>query len=780
MNQNGKVQCFVASPGAPAELLSGLTSAVAQANAASPRHIFHLWTDNDIVGKSLVEPIYDGIDKSGFFIADITYLNLNVTYEVGYAIGRSKRAVLTRNITLVGDIELANEIGIFDTLGRFEYSSWDKLADYIAAFKETTPSGIEYPTDTVRRIFFLDIPGTSDAVRLIVSAIKSEFRLYRSFSDEESIRLSAPFAIENVSSSSGVIIPFLSPTYKKADIHNFRAMFVAGLAHGMDRPTLILKSANVVAPLNIRDSVSDYRDEHDIARLISRFRVDVNQTFEALTTKQSRDFSLLQQLTIGDSSAENEFTTLKAYYLPIDAFGRTLQGQVDLVTSRKGSGKSALFFQVRDNLRQNRQNVIVDLRPEGYQLTQLKETVLEFLKPGSQDYLLTSFWHYILLLEIVHRIIEMDDKRHQFDHRITETYRQLEGIYTTSDVELAGDFSQRLLILTRNVAKRYNELGTDRPSVISGGEITRLVYAHDIHRLEQVLAQYLRYKDAVWILFDNLDRGWSTGGVSPEDILILRSLINAARKLKRELEDKGVNIHTVVFVRNDVYELLMEGTADFGKEMRVNLDWTDRRQLEELLRRRFEFGFAPFKGKAIDEIWKTVFADVDDKILSLEYLVDLCLLRPRNLIKLIQHCKGLAVNVGHEKIQVADVVNALDAYSRDLAREINREISDVFPMADRMLYDFVGEKSRMSLDDVRVLAELKGLDSATAEKVIDLLLYYGVIELVGTDKRITYIYDVQYDMEIMKALIRKRGADVEVQVNPAFWPILRMTEPSVS
>ncbi len=161
-----EAESFVASPGAPTELVAGLTYAVEQANKLG-KNSFHLWTDNDIVGKSLVEPIYDGINKSAFLVADITYLNLNVAYEVGYAIGRSKRAVLTRNKTLTGDIDLANEIGIFDTLGRFEYTSWDDLAKYIAEFSHLTPLGLEYPTDTVRRIFFLDIPGTTDAVRLI-------------------------------------------------------------------------------------------------------------------------------------------------------------------------------------------------------------------------------------------------------------------------------------------------------------------------------------------------------------------------------------------------------------------------------------------------------------------------------------------------------------------------------------------------------------------------------------------------------------------------------------
>jgi hypothetical protein len=47
-------ECFVASPVAPSELVSGLTYAVERANKLGRKNSFHLWTDNDIVGKSLV------------------------------------------------------------------------------------------------------------------------------------------------------------------------------------------------------------------------------------------------------------------------------------------------------------------------------------------------------------------------------------------------------------------------------------------------------------------------------------------------------------------------------------------------------------------------------------------------------------------------------------------------------------------------------------------------------------------------------------------------------
>lgn len=766
-------KCLVASPSRSQELLNGLSEAIATANARSSTLQFQLWTKNDIAGRDLVEPILERISNAPLFVADITYLNLNVTYEVGYAIGQSKRVLLTRSRALQGDVDLANDIGIYDTLGRHEYDMFSQLGDYLGLQHDLAPIPVDYPVDAVKRLFFLDIPGSSDAVRQIVSTIKREFRLYRSFSDEETVRLRASFAVESVAASSGVIVPFLSEEFAGANIHNYRAMFVIGLAHALERPVLILKSARVSAPLDIRDSTSDYHTPADIDRLIAKFRPEVDASFERLNTRAPGGLGLLQQLTIGDSAAENEFTTLRSYYIPTDAYGRTLQGQIDLVSGRKGAGKTALFFQVRDKLRADRQNVVIDLKPEGYQLSQLKDQVLKYLKAGSQNYLITSFWHYIILLEIVHRIVETDRQRHKTDHRLSEQYQTLLKIYISADVETEGDFSQRLLNLTRTIAERY-AASDSKLNELTSGDVTRIVYSHDIRKLEEQLRAYLKHKNQVWLLFDNLDKGWSAGGVSTEDVLILRSLIDAAKKIKREFVRADIDFHAVVFIRNDVFELLMEGTADYGKDTRVSLDWTDRRQLVELLHKRLEFGSKSFVGKPFGEIWNTLLQDANTPEMKVDNFLDQSLLRPRNLIQLFQHCKGFAVNVGHERITVEDVRNGLDAYSRDLVTEINREIGDVFPVANRILYDFAKEKVEVSHDDLMVLGEIKELDSAATNTLIELLLYYGFLGLPETDGKCTYIYDTQYDMEILKALARKGGRTPTYRIHPAFWRALRI------
>ena len=147
------------------------------------------------------------------------------------------------------------------------------------------------------------------------------------------------------------------------------------------------------------------------------------------------------------------------------------------------------------------------------------------------------------------------------------------------------------------------------------------------------------------MLFDNIDKGWSVEGVEEADILILRCLINASRKLEREFKSKKLSFHSIVFVRDDVYSLLMKGSADYGKEMRASLDWSDHDLLGQVLKRRIVVSL----GAA---------ATTDSDVLSLvcvshysgepwlNFMAGHSLMRPRNLLKLLRFATGYAVNMG--------------------------------------------------------------------------------------------------------------------------------------
>ena len=128
-------EVFVAYPAADAALSNGIMEAVRKANAVVLPVKYTPWPFNDIAGAELVSPILEKIDQAPFIIADITYLNLNVVYEIGFTIGKGRRPFLVRHNGIAGDKTKATSVGIFDTLGYFAY---DDLAHSKTASKRTS------------------------------------------------------------------------------------------------------------------------------------------------------------------------------------------------------------------------------------------------------------------------------------------------------------------------------------------------------------------------------------------------------------------------------------------------------------------------------------------------------------------------------------------------------------------------------------------------------------------------------------------------------------------
>src|SRR5690606_38607055 len=116
----------------------------------------------------------------------------------------------------------------------------------------------------------------------------------------------------------------------------------------------------------------------------------------------------LGKVVFGDPVAENEQAKLSKYFVQTDSYRKAKGSSANVLTGRKGSGKTAIFLRLRDASRVNKQNIVVDLMPEGYQLIKLKEFILDKLSLGARKEVITAFWEYILWLEIAYKILEKD------------------------------------------------------------------------------------------------------------------------------------------------------------------------------------------------------------------------------------------------------------------------------------------------------------------------------------------------------------------------------------
>ena len=763
---------FVAFAATPTWLFDTINAAIDKVNASQTRFSYRGWPANDIPGRPLAGPVRSGIADAAFVVADISTLNLNVTYEIGFAIGTKKRAYLIRNSDYAQQPDLSAKVGIFDTLGYQQYQNSKSLGQALISVTDLAPLDVSQPLDSKAPIYVIESPQKGDTMIHIVSCVKKARFQYRSFNPSEDARLAAGDAIAHVASAHGVIVPLLSDDVRDSTIHNIRAAFVAGLAHGLEKPTLVLKPFGFDAPLDLRDSVKEYARLEDINLHINQLALDVVESMQRLEPPASPPNRTLARLTIGDPMAENEFQTLGNYYLRREEFHRTLRGEVNLVVGRKGSGKTALFGQVRDELRRDPTIVVLDLKPEGYQLVKLRERVIDVLHAGAKDHLVTSFWEYLLLREVAHKLLEKDRQRHLHDHLLYPHYTALKDAYRESPHIAEGDFSERLASLAESVADEFQaRFGSERGQRLSTDDVTQIVQSGSLQKLRSAISKYLEYKKGVWILFDNLDKGWALPGPSGADILMLRCLIDGARKCQRDMQAAGHTFHSIVFVRNDVYELLMKESADFGKEMRASLDWSDPDVLREMLRLRLvQNGFGA--DEEFGKVWNSICVSHHRTEETSQYIIDRCLMRPRNLLKLFNHCKASASNLQHDMISPEDIEKGVRSYSNDLVIEADQELSNIEPAAADLIYYFIGEDYEFSFEELEMIFEGHSIPEQKYSDLIRFLLYFGFFGVrIGTGDT-NYIFDVGYDMKRLEIPVTKGGSAVQYVLNPAFWPAL--------
>lgn len=209
------------------------------------------------------------------FVADISVLNFNVTYEIGYAIGKKKRILLTKNSSIQEIEPYIREVGIFDTIGYSSYENSYQLSELLRRYSEKDPLKTLHPINIKAPVYLIDTKYKTDWAIRIVSRVKKSGYIFRSFDPSETHRLSAYDAILQVACSYGVVVPLLGSIHDGYTIHNMRASFIAGLSEGMGKATCIIQDGDDPVPLDYRDLVNVTYHPNDVDSAIADFATKV-------------------------------------------------------------------------------------------------------------------------------------------------------------------------------------------------------------------------------------------------------------------------------------------------------------------------------------------------------------------------------------------------------------------------------------------------------------------------------------------------------------------------
>lgn len=766
---------FFMYPGQPAEIATTIEAALEKARVYRRQHPCVGWRDLKIHGRIIFCTICKSLRASDFSVADITTLNFNVLFEIGFSLGLRLAVSPVKDLTYERDAELLKAIGLFDTLGYQRFSNSDDLVQIMSGQGPEFPVSIDALTVRPRptpTLFLIKSPiDTDNSIHLSSALSRSAFQL-SVFDVRETPRLSVQDAIKSVMSTYGTVGHLIDPDRQNATVHNARCAFVCGLAMAAGKPVLMIQDGHFDQPIDYRDVVIPCLDSSQIRASVHSFvrkAMEIHQAAHQTTVTISK--SPLASLDLGEPAAENEIEELKGYFVQTAQFSEVMRGRTRLVIGRKGAGKTAMALRIKNSV-WKASDLAIDMRPEGHQLVELKEIVLEHLTSGMQEHTLTAFWNYLLTLEIAHAIIEGESNRGSRSRCSDLIDRYAE--HTPVD---EVDFPSRLLRIVNRVATRFQAAGHVG---IGDAAVTGLVYATDIGPLSEAVGAYLTQKRNVWLLVDNLDKGWSTKGATRVDILIVRTLLAAMTKLQKSFAKKKIEFHAITFLRQDIYDQLVDETPDRGKESVVQLAWNDMELVKELVRKRVEESI--HIGGEFETAWSQLFDGHVGGTASFRYVWERSLARPRDVLNFLRKAVSVAVNRGHSRVEESDILKAEEGFSQDMFQELFFELRDVFPEYSHCLYGFTNVGERIDDEILKLVLTESGVSDSAVSKVTEILLWYGFLGVSDNNGNEIFSYNVGYDLERLRrsagSVARTSSRSTLYCIHPAFRLALKGTIPT--
>src|ERR1017187_3859362 len=289
------------------------------------------WESCRVGGKLIIGEICREINAADIFCADLTGLNHNVMFELGFAIARNKRIWLAVDTTVVETRADLAKLKMLTTVGYAQYCNsndlqgkflteqpWIDLAATIfnQAIKPNLPSVIH------ETIFYLKSRHTTEASTLIskeVAKVSNAIGIPLIIDDprETTVQPLAWYG-EQVYVAECIIVHLINPTREGAHLHNAKYSFVAGLAHGLGKPVLMLAQGDALAPLDYRDLLKQYQTGSEAERHLRNWIVPIMERLKTETSAQQlylNTVKLAQQLSelkVGEPRSEEHTSELQS------------------------------------------------------------------------------------------------------------------------------------------------------------------------------------------------------------------------------------------------------------------------------------------------------------------------------------------------------------------------------------------------------------------------------------------------------------------------------------
>lgn len=325
----------------------------------------------------------------------------------------------------------------------------------------------------------------------------------------------------------------------------------------------------------------------------------------------------LSEIKWGDDSAEKDPFLLR-YFVTLDAFRRLRQKTKNIVVGRKGSGKSALRKKLEEEFSAEQDTFVVNLSPKYNSIRNILNDTDIVQRFGKEIFFQHTWLRQILL----------DCLCHVGDHA--------KGKYAQDSIEFARAVSVQLNCTSKDLVENIADvLSRIKAKAGSLGELgihleKELRSVAEADSLEHHLTKIAEGGAKFVILVDDLDLGWDN---SPTANNMLLGLLAATNYLAA----KSHNIYPCVFLREDVYSILVAQTQHSDKYRNIERIRWEKKDLLNILNERINFNRENQGLPRVSDPFLTVFPETVGTSNADNWLIERTLGRPRELIQLARY-----------------------------------------------------------------------------------------------------------------------------------------------
>ena len=647
-----------------------IDAAIKAINERSPIKVTS-WRQINTGGKIVIQAILNRIRKSEIFMCDITGLNSNVLFELGYAIGLRKRVWLTLDVTKKNSQPLVNSLNIVSGIGYRTYTNHGNIVDQFrsdfAYHDQDAHVLYEYDSwiDQVLNstaatdLFYIPSSVASEAVTKLIEyfrSLKQQYRRKIVIRDklEDSYDPLHGY-LRNILEANAVIAHLDDTDSKGARENNARCSLIAGMAYGFNRKILFVAPAPFETPFDYRNLLVAYEGVRGCKNSVQRWLSDLLMTRADVPAAEADPELTMLALHIGETVAENEEIDLQNYFVPTAAYAAGTRSLVGVFVGRKGTGKTANLYQLRDHFSQEKRNVVVTIKPVSFRIAAFGRLIEEFFaQPDLASDFVERTWRAIIYAEVaipLSRLIDEETRFRKMTPAETAVKQHMEKYRSFVESDFAGRIDY-IRSLVSEVVGRGDEPKKALHKIAE--DLTRPLYS-------AYQSMFTRYQQVV-ILVDNLDKAWSIGGQdrSVQTRLIL-GLLEFQNTITRELSLNEGTIRILVFLREDIFVRVIKDSYEPDKVRLVlqQIVWRDAEQLAEILEKRF---VACSPNTAGGSVWDELFCRQVSGVDTKEYLLSHVMPRPRDLIHVVRTAIDNCIGRSHSRIESDDILDALRDY----------------------------------------------------------------------------------------------------------------------